>query len=461
MKSIQKKVETQFYATLSSQLSQHKRPLRIVTAFSGGPDSTALLVLLQKFRTELNYTLEAAYVNHGIRPADELSQEELKVERLTSEMNIPLHQKNLMPGFLTSFALKKHTGVEAAARLYRYRFFDRIMQKSEVCSLTALGHNRNDQEETILMRLFSGGGLEGLKGIPEERENLIRPLIQIDRLSIMSYLESIQIAFVHDSSNFEKDYLRNKIRLDLMRQIGEIFPEGTSSLHRLREDTLSILNHYNSLIDEQCPWTSSGGRRICNFSDFKRLPLVSQRSLLLKNMNLIMHSRYSDNRIPRSFFNPLESLSDDKGMILKGHGIQFYKKQDRLILEQIERSNQWDHFFFNLNLDSPYRSDRFTLELKESCGISGGDKVLDLPQEVNTLIVRSPLSATELRPYTKKKQDSLTLLCSGRKVLCVIDADGEILYSWRENKKRLEIGRNTNHLCVIIIVRGDYAPGRK
>ena len=208
MKSIQRKVETLFHNTLKTQLAGIDRPLKIFAAFSGGPDSTALLFLLKQYQAEFSYTLEAAYVNHGIRPAMETADEDASVLKVSSEWMIPLHIKKLCHGFLAYYSHKFNSGEEAAARLYRYHFFNRLKEKSEGKAILALGHNRNDQEETIIMRLFTGAGIEGLKGIPEHSDSLIRPLIHIDRDSIMQYLASHGLRYVHDSSNFNNEYLR-------------------------------------------------------------------------------------------------------------------------------------------------------------------------------------------------------------------------------------------------------------
>ncbi|MDA3955338.1 tRNA lysidine(34) synthetase TilS, partial [Oceanispirochaeta sp.] len=189
MKSIQDKVEILFHETLSTQLKDRILPFRIIAAFSGGPDSTALLFLLKRFQKDFGYDLEAAYVNHGIRPLSETSIEDNSVKKLTLDLQIPLHIKKLSSGLLKQYASRKHCGLEGAARLFRYRFFKKLQTLSPPGSVTALGHNRNDQEETIIMRLFSGAGLDGLKGIPESREALIRPLIHIDRDSLIQYLE--------------------------------------------------------------------------------------------------------------------------------------------------------------------------------------------------------------------------------------------------------------------------------
>jgi tRNA(Ile)-lysidine synthase len=132
-------------------------------------------------------------------------------------------------------AKKTRGSREEAARNARYAFLEKVRKKHKAQKI-ALGHNLNDQAETVLMRLLRGSGPSGLTGIPPCRDgSIIRPLIEIERPEIERYLKAKKLASVTDSSNLKTDYLRNKIRLDLMPLLKEHQPRLASLLAQTAE----------------------------------------------------------------------------------------------------------------------------------------------------------------------------------------------------------------------------------
>jgi tRNA(Ile)-lysidine synthase len=139
--------------------------------------------------------LVVAHFDHGLRPAEDDAETHF-VSTLADSMKIPFETAK---GRLLE---KKAKGSkEEAARNARYAFLEMVRKKCNARKV-ALGHNLNDQAETILMRLLRGSGPSGLTGIPPCRDgSIIRPLIEIDRLEIEKYLKAEKLAFVTDSSN--------------------------------------------------------------------------------------------------------------------------------------------------------------------------------------------------------------------------------------------------------------------
>ena len=182
----------------------------VVVAVSGGPDSVCLLHLLYELRDHLKFDLVVAHYDHGLRP-DEDEDETQFVRRLAESMNLPYETEkahSLIGGDAAS--------IEEKARDARYAFLEKVMDSLQAQKI-AMGHNLNDQAETVIMRLLRGSGPSGLSGIPPFRERkIIRPLIEIKREQILSYLTSRKLSYVLDSSNLETRYLRNEIRLKLM-----------------------------------------------------------------------------------------------------------------------------------------------------------------------------------------------------------------------------------------------------
>ncbi len=180
----------------------------IAVATSGGPDSVCLLKILYRLRSRLNINLIVAHLEHGLRPQEDKQETEF-VANLAKELNLPLaynKAENITHG----------SSVEERAREVRYRFFEKASNDYNA-EKVALGHNMNDQAETVLINLLRGSGPTGLSGMPPIRDKLfIRPLINITRDEIYAYLREKGMPFMTDSSNLDKRYVRNKIRLELM-----------------------------------------------------------------------------------------------------------------------------------------------------------------------------------------------------------------------------------------------------
>jgi tRNA(Ile)-lysidine synthase len=198
-----------------------------ILGVSGGPDSVCLLHILHELREELEIRLVVAHYDHGLREKEDEAETRF-VRRLASSMALPFESEkaSLLKEGITS-------SVEERARNARYAFFEKVKDRLDAQKI-ALGHNLNDQAETVLMRLLRGSGPSGLTGIPPFRAHtIIRPLIETRREEIESYLKARELPYVIDSSNLQTDYLRNKIRLELLPQLLEYQPRLIDHLGQL------------------------------------------------------------------------------------------------------------------------------------------------------------------------------------------------------------------------------------
>lgn len=211
---------------------------RVLCAVSGGADSMCLLHLLLARGTDV----VAAHFEHGIRGAESLADAAF-VERWCRERGIECVVGH---GDVPGCASENGLGIEEAARRLRYAFLERTAEEKG-CGCIATAHNADDNAETMIFNLCRGTGLAGLRGIPERRGSIVRPLLGVTRAEIERYLEDNGIPHVEDSTNSSDDYSRNLIRHRVTPALREINPEmvraaaRTARLLRQDEDCLDSM----------------------------------------------------------------------------------------------------------------------------------------------------------------------------------------------------------------------------
>jgi tRNA(Ile)-lysidine synthase len=240
----------------------------VVVAVSGGPDSVCLLDILCKLKEELGIGIVVAHFDHGLRP-DEDEHETRFVESMAISFGLPFETKSADLGMRT-----EKGSLEERARNARYQFLWQVRRKVSAQKI-AIGHNLNDQAETVLMRLLRGSGPSGLAGIPPNRDDgIVRPLIEVTRSEIESYLAQRPLNYVTDSSNLRTSYLRNRIRLELLPELRKYQPRIVELLGQtaeiMRSDEKWLVSNARAWIEEQ---SETEDNRICiPLPAFTRLP---------------------------------------------------------------------------------------------------------------------------------------------------------------------------------------------
>ncbi len=186
----------------------------IVVGISGGYDSVCLLHILYYISKDFELKLYPVHINHMLRGSEALRDENF-VNDFCSSLGLSLHIKRID---IANKANNDRVSIEEAGRNARYDEFNKVAIECSASKI-AVAHSRNDQAETILMRIIRGTGLEGLKGIEYKRDNIIRPLLDIDRVQIENYVDGNNLKAITDSSNLHTDYFRNRIRLNVIPEI--------------------------------------------------------------------------------------------------------------------------------------------------------------------------------------------------------------------------------------------------
>lgn len=220
--------------TFAHQFNLWKEGDRIVVGVSGGPDSVCLLDILVKLSKRKRFKLLVVHINYGLRGTDSI-KDEIFVRKLTQKYGLGLEVLNAKKE-------SQKNSTENFLRDIRYNFFEEI-RKENSFDLIAVAHNQDDQAETILMRLIRGSGLLGLSGIRPKNNKIIRPLLDISRAEIITYLKENKLKYRIDKTNKESKFLRNKIRNKLIplleKEYNPILKETLASA------TESIADDYN------------------------------------------------------------------------------------------------------------------------------------------------------------------------------------------------------------------------
>ena len=194
---------------------------KVLVAISGGADSVALLVVLQR----LGYNCEAIHCNFHLR-GEESNRDEQFTKELCERLGVVLHTVHFDT---KEYAQEKRISIEMAAREQRYAAFEEHRLTTGAKAI-AVAHHRDDSAETMLLNLTRGTGIKGLRGIQPRNGRIIRPLLCVGRDEITGYLERRGEKYVTDSTNLTSDYTRNKIRLEVIPKLAEINPSIIATL---------------------------------------------------------------------------------------------------------------------------------------------------------------------------------------------------------------------------------------
>ena len=223
----------------------------IVVAVSGGVDSVVLLHLLRCIAVSRSAAhplhLQVVHLNHQIR--QEAEDDARFVEALCRQWNVPCHG---MSCDVPALARKEGISLEMAGRVARRRLFRQVAER-QGAELIALGHHRDDQVETLLLRITRGSGLSGLAGMAERDGIWWRPLLSCSRRQLLDYAKQHALKWCEDSSNKDTAFVRNALRLQVVPRLKEINPRLNERFFELGRQIASEEDYWQQQIDKHFP----------------------------------------------------------------------------------------------------------------------------------------------------------------------------------------------------------------
>ena len=339
----------------------------IVVGFSGGPDSVFLVEMLKKLQCFFNFKIYLVHINHLLRGEDADSDENFSFEYA---------KKNNLEIFIKRIPVKKIAKeigktLEEVGREERYKFFSEIYEKVGANKI-ATAHNKDDQIETFLFRLTRGTSLQGLEGIKTKNNNIIRPISEIYKKDILEYLNKNEIQYKIDKTNFENEFTRNSIRLDLIPFIEERYnikfkDKIFSLIEEIREN-----NQNNSL--NLSDYTDSKNRilleKIKFLSNFDRKNLLG---LFLNEKNI---------EVNRNKIDEINSLIKSNGTkkIDLNKTYRIVKNYTHLYIEEKREDNTINNSTIQLKIPSEQVFNNFKISVEIA-------KNLDIPKEKNQYLL--------------------------------------------------------------------------
>lgn len=211
---------------------------RYLVALSGGADSVCLLLVLR----QLGYQVEAVHCNFLLR-GDESHRDEAFARNLCEKQGVPFH---VIHFDTRTYAELHKVSIEMAARDLRYQYFEQL-RKDIGAEAICVAHHQDDSVETILMNLLRGTGIHGLSGIKPRNGHILRPLLCVSRKEIEEWLNQQNQDYVTDSTNLKDDVIRNKLRLNLIPQLQDVYPNAVNSILKTAQhvsEATTIYDHY-------------------------------------------------------------------------------------------------------------------------------------------------------------------------------------------------------------------------
>lgn len=292
-----------------------------IVGVSGGADSLCLLDVLFLLSQKHSFTLHIAHVNYHLRGrASDLDEALVKKAA----------EKYRLPYSVLSRKQKSGNASEESLRDIRYAFFETLRKKTDAKNI-AVAHNRDDQAETLLLRLLRGAGLSGLAAMRPKTDHIIRPLIEMSRADILSYLKGRRITYREDASNTDSRYLRNRIRHTLIPFLEENFQPQARKL--FAETALILGDDYALLEKHPTAFSLERGALDTEFSAsaLLKLPLP----LLRRELRALLRPLLIGKNPGKNLLNELiKALKSDKSkpQTVAFKGLKFIRKGDTVRL---------------------------------------------------------------------------------------------------------------------------------
>lgn len=373
----------------------------IVVGLSGGADSVCLLIALLELKEKLGFgEITAVHVNHGLR------EEAFNDEKFVNELCLNLGIKALtLQADVKTYAKVHKLGIEESGRILRYSLMEEALNTLKAKKI-AVGHNIDDNAETVLMNLCRGTGLKGLCGIPPVNKFIIRPLIEVTREKIEKYLNHKNISFITDHSNYSNDYTRNRVRNIILPMLkSEINPKAVEIISRNTKGLIDDSYHLESIAYEIYNLIA---KETPNGVEFSINMLKNHYKAMLARIVRLAISKIKNSKediSSKHIESVLDLLNGHSGREVNLGAVVVKKEYNKIIFSEVKHEEKVKGFSHEIKLNSTL----YIPEIKKSIYLS------DEPPKTPNLLCTKELNCVNLlenvslKIRTRQKGDKITL----------------------------------------------------
>ncbi len=415
----------------------------ILLSLSAGKDSMALLDIMLRLRNEFNIEVAVFHLNHMMR-----GEESDEDERFIAD----IAQKNEITAFTQNYDFKSNrpggVSFEEFARQKRYEIL-RTICKEKGFSKIVTAHNRDDNIETIIMRIFRGTGIHGLRGINAINGNIIRPLLFLSSKEIYSHLKENAISWREDSSNSDNKYLRNYIRNILLPQIYKNFPEPGEAIISLGETS----REYTSIIDDLLTlkygdiYKDEQGRVLLELDSLiqdKRIFKIVLAKAIRENFNEFVHRGMLDEIYKKAIIDKTHiALYESSNLYLEKTLTN--KKNVIVISDNREYNYSESDWEYRIDLKDIHKKNVYIKEIKVDINLSivNNKHFADKPDENNAIFISLDEDIAYIIIRNRRNADKIRLKSGSKKIK-------EIMINEKLDKK-------TKNLLPLLIINSKIA----
>lgn len=412
---------------------------QVLIAWSGGMDSTLLVYLMMHYTQVKVYT---AYYNHRLRPDAELHREINLLQSIAEGWKVPLIIGTAEEGRIEYLRQTHHGSLEEWARIERYHFLEDVKQKKHIDHLLT-AHHKDDEAETLLIRFLQGAsvmGLTGLEGKQPFRSSVLRPMLCFSREEIVYLIEELGLEWSVDSSNRQNDFLRNRIRSELIPVVEDIFPAFREGLQKGAKKNSFFSKEICKQV-KNLPVKVRGNIVSIPLSAFEQAPSYLRLEALYSMADRTLKGQKHGKRIPYRFFSDLLEGSLAHSIKREGHGLilRIWKGNLQLLRQSTGTTmqkltplpldkwlyyNEWKLKFNTEKLSSSAiplqgKPEHWTLRNREA-----GDR-MGKPGRLKK----------KLSVFPKEERDAIPLLVRGKDVLAIIKGKKEKILEDLKNSR--------------------------
>ncbi|MDR2596890.1 MAG: tRNA lysidine(34) synthetase TilS [Treponema sp.] len=419
-----------------------------LAAVSGGADSMAMLSALLAVTDRSK--VFCVHVEHGLRPAEESCGDADFVRNFCENLEVNCRIVSIPPGKIKSYAKRKGTGIEAAARFFRRRAFLKEAARLGDSTFILTAHTEDDALELALMRILRGAGPSGLAAMSVKREQFIRPLLLMSRADVICYLKEKNITWREDSTNKDEKFLRNRIRRSLIPVLNECFPSWKKNLTNMTAIQSLTAEFIGEEAGKRICWQYRAGDLFTEAQNFFLQPQIIREEALFQAVDMLQEKTRKFGKVPKR--QVVKRFCE--GSVSAVFGLSKVKQENgKVILSEVKRESPSESGF-SLLIKEPGLYNLYNIDIevisvtaeKTSSVISNGFYA-GLP-----LLLRPCFNSDFIENNGRKvKKRDFT----GRKIICAVDRFGTAAFLGLKrilSKRELKLNYNEVNFFAVKIL---------